>query len=500
MSMQTSKHGGSAFLKATGLASAFVLAPLSSFAQESGKRPNVLFIAVDDLRPQLGCYGQSQIKSPNIDRLARRGMLFERAYCQQAICMASRASLLSGCRPDKGQIFKNGPLFTHVPDALTLNQHFVNNGYEAVAMGKIYHHASDYARGWSRPWFQAKGEWKGRGYLSKESQALINDGEGEPSTSKRTGMGPAFESPDVPDNAYGDGIIAEHAIRELNRLKDKPFFMAVGFTRPHLPFNAPRKYWDLYKKDDIRLSDNPLVPKGAPKETLTDWGELRGYVGMPKSGPMPEDLARQLIHGYYASVSYVDAMIGKVLDEMERLGLADKTVVVLWGDHGWKLGDYGMWCKHTTFEIDTHVPMIISAPGMKARGARTSALTEFVDIYPTLAELCGLALPAHLEGASMVPLLSDPGLPWKRAAFSQYPSRGLMGYSVRSGRWRYTEWIDIKDGTIKERDLYNHENGPLAAANQVSEPALADTVKELSRLLDKGQGWKAVKRDVEKKN
>ncbi len=480
------------FLRGTGVAAAGLLAALPSLAQGS-KRPNVLFIAVDDLRPQLGCYGYDKIQSPNIDRLAGRGVVFDRAYCQMAICMASRASLLSGYRPDKGQIYKNDALFTHVPDALSLNQHFLNHGYETVAMGKIYHHESDYENGWSRPWFAPKGEWKGRGYVSPESLALVRQYAEQNPNSNRKGLGPAFEGPDVPDNAYADGVTAEQAVRELKRLKNQPFFMAVGFSKPHLPFSAPQKYWDLYKADDIKLSSNPLIPEGAPKEALTNWGELRGYMGIPERGPMPDDLARQLIHGYYACISYTDAMVGKVLDELERLGLTENTIVVLWGDHGWKLGDYGMWCKHTTFEIDTHVPMIISAPGMPGNGQHTKALTEFVDIYPTLSELCGLPLPEHLEGSSMVPVLQNPDTPWKLAAFSQYPSQGLMGYSIRSGQWRYTEWIDLKTGEIRQRELYDHESGPLAAVNQASTPAMADTMARLSKLLDKGQGWKAVR-------
>lgn len=481
-----------------GLATAGLLAALPALAREATP-PNVLFIAVDDLRPQLGCYGYDQIKSPNIDRLAGRGLLFERAYCQMAICMASRASLLSGYRPDKGRIYKNNALFTHVPDARSLNQHFLNNGYETVAMGKIYHHTSDYENGWSRPWFNPKGEWEGRGYLDEESQRIVREYPEKHPNEKRKGMGPAFESPDVPDNAYADGMTAEHAIQELNRLKDKPFFMAVGFSKPHLPFNAPKKYWDLYSEADVKLSGNPLIPEGAPKEALTNWGELRGYVGMPKKGPMSEDLARQLIHGYYACISYTDAMVGQVLDELDRLGLAENTIVVLWGDHGWKLGDYGMWCKHTTFEIDTHVPMIVSAPGMAGNGQRTKALTEFVDIYPTLVDLCGLPLPGHLEGSSMVPVLQDPEIPWKQAAFSQWPARHLMGYSIRSGQWRYTEWIDQKTGEIRQRELYDHASGPLAAVNQAADPAMADTVRDLSRLLDKGQGWKTVRQELSKR-
>lgn len=474
------------FFRTAGLALAGVLAPCSLFAKTSNKKPNVLFIAVDDLRPQLGCYGQDQIKSPNIDRLAKRGLLFERTYCQQAICMASRASLMSGYRPDKGKIYNKGPLFTHVPDALTLNQHFVNNGYEAVSMGKIYHHASDYEKGWSREAFQPEGEWVGRGYLSEEAIRLVRKYNEKNPKARRQGIGPAFEGPDVADNAYPDGLIAGHAIKELNRLKDKPFFIAVGFKKPHLPFNAPKKYWDMYPEDQIKLADNPFTPKGAPEEALTSWGELRGYHGMPRKGPMPDDLARKLIRGYYACVSYTDAMIGKVLDELDRLGLSENTIVVLWGDHGWKLGDHGMWCKHTNFERDTHVPMIISAPGMKARGKRTGALTEFVDIYPTLCELSGLDLPKHLEGTSMAPLLSNPGQSWKKAAFSQYPRGKTMGYSMRSDRYRYTEWRDLKSGSVKARELYDHHKDPEENTNVAEDPGNQDLAAALAKMLHDG--------------
>ncbi len=477
-------------MKITGLAAVFLLAAPPLFAEKPAKQPNVLFIAVDDLRPELGCYGQKQIKSPNIDRLAARGLLFERTYCQQAICMASRASLLSGYRPEKGRIYQCNALFTHVPDALTLNQHFLNNGYETVAMGKIYHHESDYEKGWSRPFFKPTGDWKGRGYMDKESQRLVGEGE-KKAKDGRTGMGPAFESPDVPDNAYADGLIAEHAVQELNRLKDKPFFLAVGFSKPHLPFNAPKKYWDLYSKEEIKLTDNPLLPKDVPKIALTDWNELRGYIGMPKKGPMPDDLALKLIHGYYASISYTDAMIGKVMDELERLGLAENTIVILWGDHGWKLGDHGMWCKHTNFELDNHVPMIISAPGMKTRGQRTSALTEFVDIYPTLCDLAQIEKPKHLEGTSMTPLLSNPTQPWKKAAFSQYPRGEVMGYSMRTDRYRYTEWRNLKSSEIKARELYDHEKDPKESANIVDAPENKNTVADLAQILRNGyQGAK----------
>ncbi|MEM7391744.1 MAG: sulfatase [Verrucomicrobiota bacterium] len=452
----------------------------------SAAKPNVLFIAVDDLRPELGCYGREQIKSPHIDRLAQRGLLFERTYCQQAICMASRASLMSGYRPDKGEIYRNGPLFSHVPDALTLNQHFMNHGYEAVAMGKIYHHKSDYRQGWSRDWFRPQGAWEGRGYLSPEAQRHVRAYTRKNPKAKRKGMGPAFEAADVPDNAYAEGLIAERAIEELNRLKDKPFFLAVGFVRPHLPFNAPKKYWDLYAEEDIRLARSRVIPKDVPEVALTSWGELRGYHGMPKRGPMPDDLARRLIHGYYACISYVDAMVGRVLEELDRLELREKTIVVLWGDHGWKLGEHGMWCKHTNFELDTRVPLMIRAPGMAAAGGKTMALTELVDIYPTLCDLAGLPKPDHLEGTSMAPLLDDPALPWKQAAFSQYSRGSLRGDSMRTSRYRYTEWRNRKSGKIEFRELYDYDREGREISNLAGDAENRKLVGRLSEMLSGG--------------
>ena len=452
------------------------------------KRMNVLFIGVDDLRPQLGCYGQKQILSPSLDRLAGEGLLFEHAYCQQAICMATRASLLSGYRPDKGRIYDCGPLYVHVPGALSLNKHFQAHGYETVTLGKIYHHESDETVGWSQPAFHPTGKWKGRGYLSADGIAIADEYDRRNAKGQRRGMGPAFEGPDIADNEYEDGMLADRAAEELRRLKDKPFFLAVGFKKPHLPFNAPKRYWDLYEETRIDLADNPFAPKGMPALAGTDWGELRGYHGMPRKGPMPADLARKLIHGYYACVSYVDAQIGRVLAELSRLGLANNTVVIVWGDHGWKLGEHGMWCKHTNFEIDTHVPMILRAPGKKAVGKRTQARTEFVDIYPTLCDLCGLPLPAHLEGTSTVPLLDNPGRLWKSAAFSQYPRGKVMGYSMRTPRYRYTEWRHLENGKVAARELYDHGADDAENANLVDVPGNADLVKDLAAKLK--QGWR----------
>ncbi|MCC6144823.1 MAG: sulfatase [Candidatus Hydrogenedentes bacterium] len=448
-------------------------------------RMNVLFIPVDDLRPELGCYGNTLVHSPNIDGLAASGTVFERAYCQQAICMSSRASLLSGYRPDVGEIYKNEALYKHIPDALTLNRHFLAHGYETMSIGKVYHHGSDDKIGWSQGAHDPKGAWAGRGYFTEEAKAVVQAYEEKYPEAPRGGMGPAFEAAEVPDNAYIDGLIADLAVESLGRLKDKPFFLASGFRKPHLPFTAPKKYWDLYDPAAFKLADNPFAPKGAPKESLTNWSELRGYHGMPARGDMPDDLARQLIHGYYACVSYVDAQIGRVLDALDRLGLRENTVVVLWGDHGWKLGEHGMWCKHTNFELDTHAPLIFRAPGI-ATGQRTAALTEFVDIYPTLCDLCGLEKPAHLQGSSALPVLQDPGRPWKRAAFSQYPWGRTMGYSMRTDTHRYTEWKEMRTREVVARELYDHRTDLAENENVVDAPENADLVKELAGMLAAG--------------
>jgi iduronate 2-sulfatase len=468
-------------------------------AAAPARKTNVLFIAVDDLRPQLGCYGHSRIKSPHIDRLASQGMRFDRAYCQQAVCAPTRVSLLTGARPDTTQVHDlQTPLNTVRPDLLSIPHHFRNNGYETISLGKIYHHADEDPQGWSaRPW-HPRGAWAGRGYLDPASIAAMekNDAalKAESRPAARSGLGPAYEGPDVPDNAYADGLTCEKAVAELNRLRDKPFFLAAGFLKPHLPFNAPKKYWDLYSPGDLELPSRNRMPENMPKVAGTDWGELRGYPGIPKTGPVDEATMRRLIHGYYACVSYVDAQVGRLLRELDRLGLRENTAVILWGDHGWKLGDYGAWCKHTNFEIDARVPLILSLPGRKNAGAAAGALVEFVDVYPTLAEACGLEIPAHCEGKSMTPLFDNPRRKWKAAAFSQYPrGGGVMGYSMRTERWRYTEWIARKTGEVTARELYDHSTGDIASTNLADRPDMAATVRDLSAMLDKGRGWRRVR-------
>ena len=471
-------------------------ATLISAAPPEPNRPkrklNVLFIAVDDLRPQLGCYGKKEIVSPNIDRLAAQGLLFERTYCQQAVCAPSRASILTGTRPDTTRIYDlSTPVRKAMPDVLTLPQHFKNHGYVTISVGKIYHHPEDDLASWTVKPYRAgtfpEGPWKGRGYLT--TQAIAQMQQYNRAHPNMKGRGPAFEAADVPDHAYPDGANTVYAIRQLRRFKDKPFFLAMGFYKPHLPFNAPKKYWDLYDPAEIKLADNPFVPKNVPSYALTNWAELRNYYGIPKKGPCPDELARQLMHGYYACVSYIDALVGRLLDELDRLDLRNNTLIILWGDHGWKLGEHASWCKHTNFELDTHVPLILSIPGMKTAGRRTRALTEYVDIYPTLCQACSLPVPAHLEGISVLPLVENPDRPWKKAAFSQYPRGKVMGYSMRTDRFRYTEWQDRNTGKVLARELYDHAEDPDENVNVASEPRYKRDVTRLSRML--AAGWRA---------
>jgi len=476
-------RGLGAGLAATRLASRAEAAP--------GRRANVLFIAVDDLRPQLACYGHKQMVSPRIDALAAGGVLFERAYCQIAICAPSRASVLSGVRPDTmGFYFLNTPLRKAMPRVVSLPQHFRANGYTTLSLGKIYHHSNDDAQGWSEtPWHPANA-WPGS-IDPKVREAMRRYWRAKPRPRQRP-LGPSVEAADVADDAYADGRLTAKAIGKLRQVADKPFFLAVGYVKPHLAFACPKKYWDLYKRDDLDLADNPFRPKGCPDVALHNWGELRTYSDIPKSGPLTDAKARELIHGYYACTSFIDAQVGRLLDELDRLELADNTVVVLWGDHGWNLGEHGLWCKHCNFETSVHVPLIIRAPGAKGAGKTTPALAEFVDVYPTLCELCGLGLPEPLEGVSLAPLLANPSRPWKTAAFSQYQRGSHMGYSMRTARYRFTRWQGIKNPKdIAGLELYDHQTDPGENVNLAAQPQHKALVERLGRMLD--AGWRAAK-------
>ncbi len=474
------------FLRLSAAGALAGLAPRTLQSAEDKAPPNVLFFFVDDLRTQLGCYGAKTVKSPNIDRLAREGMLFETAYCQQAVCAPSRASVLSGWRPDSTGIYDlDHPLRSMHPDVVTLPQFFKQAGYETVTIGKVYHHHDDDKANWTR-----MPKAQGVGYALEENQALIRKRHQEAKQQGLTGKalsraarGPATECADVPDETYTDGANALLAIQQLGELKQagKPFFMALGFVKPHLPFNSPKKYWDLYRREDFPVPPR-TTPKGMPPMALTDFGELRAYSDIPRQrGPLDDDKTRELIHGYHAAVSFTDANVGKVLDELDRLKLADNTIIVLWGDHGWKLGDYGSWCKHTNFELDTHVPLLFRGPGVSA-GKRCKALVEMVDVFPSLAELVGHKPPAHCEGESLKRLLAKPDGEWKNFAVSQYPRGPVMGYSARCDKWRYTEWVG-RDGQIVARELYDHSAGPLATENLADRPEQAELVAGLSRRL-----------------
>jgi iduronate 2-sulfatase len=438
------------------------------------KKPNVLFIPIDDLRPQLGCYGHPQMITPHLDGLAGRGVVFKQAYCQVPVCGATRASLLTGRRPRRDRFVDYMTWVDHdLPGARTLPQHFRENGYATVAVGKVFHHHPDTSeRSWTcPPWLPApaaQDNW--RNYLTEESLANVNP---------NSGNGPPYECADVPDDAYFDGQIADRAISELHRLSqaDEPFFLAAGFLKPHLPFNAPTKYWDYYRRDDVPLADNPFAPEGAPGEAIHDWGELRNYFNVPKDGPLPDEMARTLVHGYYAATSYMDAQIGRLLGELESLGLSDNTVVVAWGDHGWQLGEHGLWCKHCNFQTSLNAPLIIRAPGM-TQGASAEGIVEFLDVFPTLCELGGLSTPESLQGTSLVPALGDPTRQIKPAAYCRYND----GDSIRADNYLYTEWTD-NEGRIDARMLYDHDADPDENQNISECSGLAEEVNRLSAML-----------------
>ncbi len=465
---------------------AFCLLLFFSLAAESvAQEKNVLIIFMDDLRPELGCYGESHIQSPNIDALAAQGVLFDRAYCQQALCGPSRVSMMSGMYPDTtGVCDLWTPLTKAMPDAMSMPRYFKQRGYETFSFGKVYHHTRDDKASWSH--LAPRDDVK---YANAETLEGIKQRTEEGKRKgvdikqlRTLGKGPAMEVADVGDEAYPDGRTADQAVEVLRDNKDKPFFMCVGFTKPHLPFAAPKRYWDLYQRDQFDVPERKL-PADAPSLAFTKWGELRNYLDMPEKGHLSDDLTRELKHGYAASVSYADAQVGKVIRELERLGLREKTIVVLWGDHGYKLGDYGAWCKHTNLELDTRVPFIVSAPGF-AKGERSDGLVEMVDIFPTVAKLTGGDIPASCEGKSLEAILSKPDTSVREFAISQYPRGTTMGYSLRNERYRYTEWFNSKTKKVVAKELYDHQTSSVAHQNLAADSKHADIIAELSKQLD----------------
>lgn len=466
----------------------------------AAERLNVLFIASDDMRPQLGCYGDTLVKSPNLDRLAARGMVFERAFCQQALCSPSRISLLSGRHPWTTKIYSIGPFLREtMPDVVTLPQHFKNNGYFTRSLGKVYHVGIDDPASWSVPPWHSKAPRYG-----PESQALVKTmvaemkarGEPIPKQGKKLPIfrGPVFEAPDLADGDLLDGDTTREALAAMRELAEKPqqpFFLAVGFANPHVPWVAPKRYWDLYRREDIPLPPNQFAPKNAPEFAAKSGDDFYWYSNVPKDRSITPEFGRQCLHGYLAAISYADACIGRLLDELDRLGLRENTLVVFWGDHGYYMGEHSWWGgKHNNYEGATRAPLLVAVPGQKTAGQKTKALVEFVDIFPSLADLCGLPPSPGVEGTSFKPLLEHPKRPWKKAAFSEYPKGGHQGTAMRTDRYRYVEWKN-KAGEIVARELYDHQTDPQENENVADKPEHSKVIATLATQLR--AGWKAAK-------
>jgi iduronate 2-sulfatase len=459
--------------------SSHVLALAQADAQSS-RSPNVLLICIDDLKPRLGCYGDSIAKTPSMDRFAQTAVRFENAYCNQAVCSPSRNALLVGLRPESLGVYDLATNFRKgAPDAITMPEHFKSNGYFTQSIGKIFHigHGNNDDRAsWSVDSFKPKG----RNYQLPENQNLIN--------SKDATKAAAYESADAPEDRYSDWQIADAAIKSLSEKSQSqmPWFLAVGFLKPHLPFVAPKKYWDLYDRDKIELATYQKAPLDAPSFALQNSGELRAYAHMPTQGPIPDSIQKELIHGYLAAVSFTDQQIGRLLRALEQYGLSEQTIVVLWGDHGWHLGDHGMWCKHSNYEQATRIPVIISAPG-KSRGVTTKAMIESVDIYPTLCELAGLPIPERLDGKSFAKVLADPSLDHRDHTIQVYPRSKegvgqVLGRAIRTDRYRLVEWKawDSPNSPV-DLELYDYRSDPLETKNIAGEQSAL--VGRLSELL-----------------
>ncbi len=511
-------------------------------AQQKSK-PNILFIAVDDLKPILGCYGNTLVKTPNIDRLAKMATVFNSNYCQQAVCGPTRASIMTGKRPDNTGVWDLKTRMRDVnPDILSLPQHLITQGYSTQGIGKIYDNRcvdkQMDAPSWSVPYYNyfkteeryypkelgvpLNGQYQSP--LSKELAAKfrkeaqdkgMNEKEIDDYVSKS--VKPAVECVDVPDNAYNDGANALRAIEILEKLKSEvqPFFFAVGFSKPHLPFVAPKKYWDLYKREDMPVAAFQEQPKNSVDVAFHNSGEIRAYTDIPPllsftdqkdyGLTLPLDKQKELIHGYYAAISFMDAQVGKVLDKLDAFGLTKNTIIVLWGDHGWHLGDHNLWCKHTNFEQATRTPLIISAPGIVP--TTSDAPSEFVDVFPTICDLAGVNIPETVDGKSLKPLMNKSAQSVKEFSISQYPRSGtkseterqgyasskVMGYSLRDKRYRYTMWMSndfrstqpFNADLIVGTELYDYDKDPDETVNVAEDTAYKSVSKDLkAKMLD----------------
>lgn len=479
----------------------FCFSAQSSFTQEKSSKPNILLILIDDLKPTLGVYGDSIAISPNIDRLAEEGMKFNNAYSNQAVCAPSRYNLMLSSRSTSTGLYRFGKEFRDViPNAVTLPQHFMKAGYHAESMGKVFHighgNTNDEVS-WSIPHFKEKvieyvDPVSTNRKLTREEAFFENTPmyiEDTP-PNRKLPRGAAWESPDVLDEAYADGRVARHAIdrlRKLEHTQQKPFFMAVGFARPHLPFSVPKKYWDMYDPDDLPMPEYEKAPVGSPEFTQKRDHEMAQFFPIPVGKDVyDDDLKRKLIHGYYASVSYMDTQLGKVIEELKRLNLDKNTIIVLWGDHGWHLGDHAIWTKHTNFEQANRIPLIIKAPGVTKPGSSTNQFAESVDIYPTLASLAGLENPTGpqpLDGIDLSAVLNDGSKQLKDHAYHAFPMGGYLGEAIRNERYRMIRWTPMRNNGKKVLyELYDYENDPKETRNLASEKP--EIVSEMTEILE----------------
>lgn len=503
----------------TGILIASVFGSVKVVSQTT-TQPNILFIAIDDLKPLLGCYGNTIVKTPNIDRLAKRGTVFLQNYCQQAVCGPTRASLMTGMRPDYTKVWDLKTRMRDVnPDIISLPQYFKSQGYSTQGIGKVYDPRcvdSEIDKpSWSVPYYKTNKKYYPKelgepaltryqnpatkqlaAQYAKEAAAKGLKGS-EANDYVTTKVRPTTECEEVPDHAYNDGantLQAKDILIQLSK-QSGPFFLAVGLAKPHLPFVAPKKYWDLYQRDQLPVAEFQNKPADAVNIAFHNAGEIRAYTDIPAvlstandkgfGITLPADKQKELIHGYYASISYTDANVGILLNTLDSLGITDNTIIVLWGDHGWHLGDHNLWCKHSNFEQATRAPLIIAAPGLAKKP--TKSPSEFVDIFPTLCDLSGIPVPAHLQGKSLVPLMKNPDASVKTFSVSQYPRSGeiaenerlgyagtnVMGYSIRTDRYRYTIWMKngyrstdpFSAALLVGSELYDYEKDPLEKVN-----------------------------------
>ncbi len=493
------------------------------------QKPNILFVSVDDLGPILGAYDDAYVKSPNFDEFAKNGMTFRNTYCQSAVCAPSRASLMTGLRPDSTRVWHLGDKFRKInPATVTMPQHFNKNGYYTVNIGKIFHNYMPDSISWDEPdlrpaqfvrpdWMKRDGETF---YVNKETQRKQKI-KRDILIAKRPiyyadgwNNGPAWEMEDVHDSIYYDGAQTELAKRTIARLSknEQPFFLALGYFRPHLPFAVPKKYWNLYDRDSLPLAPNSFIPKNSPIMALNSMYELKGYDGFenlkhPTKNVMAVDTARVLKHGYYASVSYVDELFGQLIQHLKDLDIYENTIIIVWGDHGYKLGEHNSWSKMTNYNVDIQVPMMVYSPDQLNKGKQTFEITELVDIFPSLCELAGIDAPPYLQGTSFVPLIKNPELKWKTAAFSQFHRRPkvspdgkrYMGYSIKNREYHYIEWYYWNSelgerGNYVTSELYNSTLDPDENMNIAGFKENEGIVSELSTQLKKG--WKAVKQAI----